>query len=404
MPVTSCHLCDSKKLSTVLDLGYHPLADSFLHKEQLSEPETRYPLRILLCGACGHVMNSYVVQPEFRYQRHEYSYDSGNSSVSVRHFEELAHDVIERVGVQKGDMVVDIGSSVGTLLKAFQTQSGASIVGIEPARNIAKISRKNRIKTVEEFWGKKAASAVLKTGRARVVTATNCFNHIEKPHVFIEQVLRVLEKDGTFVFEVPYLLPLVEKSAFDTMYLEHISYFAVAPLKKFFAKHGCAITHVEENDYMGGTIRVFVSRGTRTGASVAAFLEREKKIGLADSRVYKEMGKRVHALKLRLLKEVLALRKSGKIVVGIGAAAKGNTLLNYCTFDPSALSFITDASPLKVNKFTPGSHIPILPDSAITREVTHALILPWNIAEFLTKKLAPKHPQLKFIIPHVERV
>jgi ubiquinone/menaquinone biosynthesis C-methylase UbiE len=403
MPVKECILCNSKKLTKVLDLGFHPLADSFLSHEQLHKEETRYPLEVLLCSTCGHVMNSYVVDPSHRYRR-EYSYDSGNSTVSVNHFETMARDVVKHVGVSQGDRIVDIGSSVGTLLKAFEKHARTQSIGIEPAWNIAKISRKNRIHTIEEFWGKTAADAVLKKGKARVVTATNCFNHIEKPRSFITNVLRVLERDGVFVFEVPYLLPLVQKCAFDTMYLEHISYFAVAPLRKFFGDLGCTIEHVEENEYMGGTIRIFVSRGSKEGASVKEFLAREQTAGLTKISTYIDMATRVHNLKLRLLREVLAIREKGGVVIGIGAAAKGNTLLNYCTLDESTLSFITDASPLKLNKFTPGSHIPILPDSAITPSVTHALILPWNIAEFLTKKLAPKHPKLKFIIPHVERV
>lgn len=403
MPVTQCILCNSKKLKKVLSLGFHPLADSFLSHEQLHKEEMRYPLEILLCGSCGHVMNSYVVEPTHRYRR-EYSYDSGNSAVSVHHFETMAKDVSKRAGVMSGDIVVDIGSSVGTLLKAFEKHAGTTSIGIEPAWNIAKISRKNRIHTIEEFWGKKAADAVLKKGKAKVVTATNCFNHIEKPRVFIANILRVLKRDGVFVFEVPYLLPLVQKSAFDTMYLEHISYFAVAPLRKFFASLGCAIQHVEENEYMGGTIRIYVSRESKEGASVKEFLARERAAGLAKVSTYMSMAARVQVLKQRLLREVLAIRQKGGVVIGIGAAAKGNTLLNYCTLDESTISFITDASPLKLNKYTPGSHIPILPDSAITPAVTHALILPWNIAEFLTKKLSPLHPKLKFIIPHVERV
>lgn len=401
MPVKTCILCSSKKLTKVLDLGFHPLADSFLSREQLCEEEIRYPLEILLCGSCGHLMNSFVVNPTQRYRR-EYSYDSGNSSVSVQHFETMAQDVAARAGLKDGDTVVDIGSSVGTLLKAFEKHAHTKSIGIEPAWNIAKVSRKNRIFTVEEFWGKEAADAVLKKGRAKVVTATNCFNHIEKPDVFIKNILRVLTRDGTFVFEVPYLLPLVQKCAFDTMYLEHISYFAIAPLRKFFAKHGCSITHIEENEYMGGTIRVFVSRGVREGAVVKTCITKEKEAGLSSLATYRIMDRRMRDLKLRLLKEILTIRAKGGVVVGIGAAAKGNTLLNYCTLDASMLSFITDASPWKLNKFTPGSHIPILTDDAITKDVTHALILPWNIADFLIKKISPRHPRLKFIIPHVK--
>lgn len=402
MPVKTCHLCRSRSLVRVLDLGFHPLADAFLTKEELRSPEVRYPLCILRCRSCGHVMNSHIVSQEKRYQERGYSYDSGNSKVSVRHFDEMARDVTVRAGVSPHDLVVDIGSSVGTLLQAFRTHAGARVIGVDASKNIATLARKNNIKTIEEFWGSNAARQILTIGRAKVITATNCFNHIANTESFMKSVMRTLAPDGAFVIEVPYLLPLVEKCAFDTMYLEHVSYFAIKPLARFFARFGLVITDIQENDYMGGTIRVFVKKQKNRSAIVDTYIAREETAGLFENRVYAAMGRKVQKFKSRLIKKIIGIQKKGGRLIGIGAAAKGNTLLNYCNIDFDMLDFITDASPLKINKYTPGSHVPILPDEAISRDITHALILPWNIGGFLKAKLRPRHPHLVFITPSMK--
>ena len=400
MPVSSCHLCTSTGLRKIIDLGFHPLADSFLKKEQLEEPEEHYPLTVLLCMSCGHAMNSYVVPPEKRYQEHDYSYDSSNSKVSIRHFADMARDVTARVGLKKGELVVDIGSSVGTLLSAFKQESDVEIVGIEPAPNIADIAEKKGIPTIRDFWGPRAAESVLAHGKAKLITSTNAFNHVSNLDDFMHAVVEALGASGSLVIEVPYLLPLVEKLAFDTMYLEHVSYFAVKPLVLFFKKFGMIITDVEENEYMGGSLRLSVSLKGAESQRLRACIAKEEAAHLYDPATYEKFSKKIREFKYALVKQLLDARLSGGIVIGIGAPAKGNTLLNYCGIDASILDFITDASPLKINKYTPGTHIPIVPDEAITSSVTHALILPWNIADFLKEKLAPKYPLLAFIIPH----
>lgn len=403
MPVSICALCQSGDLVLALDLGFHPLADTFLKKEQLMDPEVRYPLQMLLCKNCGHAMSSYIVPPQKRYQENDYSYDSGNSKVSVEHFGEMAADISKRVGLQSGDLVVDIGSSVGTLLEAFRTNAGAAVLGVEPAYNIAEVALQNNVPTVNDFWGERAAAEVVQAGKAKVITSTNAFNHIGDLDSFMQTTLGALRDDGTFVFEVPYLLHLVELLAFDTIYLEHTSYFALRPLQQYFKKFGLVIVDVQENTYMGGTVRVSVTRGGTESPAVAACLAKEEAAKLFDEETYTVMMRKVQQFKFGLLQELLDAKKGGGVVIGIGAATKGNTLLNYCGIDTTLLDFITDASPRKVGKYTPGSHIPILPDEAITDAVTHALILPWNIGDFLKGKLGPKYPKLAFITPHMEQ-
>lgn len=402
MPVTLCPLCGSSELLKIIDLGFHPLADTFLKESQLDAPESFYPLRVLLCRSCGHAMGSFVVAPEKRYQENDYSYDSGNSKVSVEHFKEMAADVIKRVGISSEDLVVDIGSSVGTLLEAFRAQAGANIIGVEPARNIARLAEQNNIPTICDFWSGAAAQAIRKTGKAKAITITNAFNHIGNLDAFMRNITDVLSPDGACVIEVPYLLHLVQKRAFDTIYLEHVSYFAIKPLAPYFKKFGLVITDIMENDYMGGSIRLTVRSNGAESPSVTEYIDREETAGLYEVKTYEVLSARIRQFKFSLLKQLLDARLSGGMVIGIGAATKGNTLINYCGIDSTMLDFITDASPLKIGKYTPGSHIPILPDEAITATVTHAVILPWNIAEFLKGKLGPRYPQIVFITPHME--
>ncbi len=399
MNVTNCHLCGSKDLEKVLDLGFHPLADFFLKENQLQEPERRYPLSVLLCRNCGHGMNSFVVPAEIRYQENDYSYDSGNSKISVKHFTDMAQEVTERAGVQKGELVVDIGSNVGTLLGAFKAL-GATIQGVDPASNIVALAEKNGIPTINDFFNDSSAKIILKKGRAKAITITNAFNHISPLDEFMESVVSILDKSGSFVIELPYFLEVIRKKHFDVVYLEHVSYIAVKPLVPFFKKFGLSITHLEENDYMSGSIRIFVGFGTESPL-VKTQIALEEESGLYSVETWGAFAASVRECKMRLLKELVDARLGGGKVVAIGAAAKGNTLLNYCGIDTTLIDFATDASPLKIGKYTPGSHLPIRSDDAINEEVTHALILAWNIADFLKSKISPKFPHLKFITPHV---
>ena len=399
MNVTACHLCSSKNLIKVLDLGFHPLADFFMKENQLQEAERRYPLAVLLCQDCGHGMNSFVVPAEVRYQENDYSYDSGNSKISIQHFQEMAAEVADRGNVQKGDLVVDIGSNIGTLLSGFKNL-GAEVQGVDPAHNIAALAEKNGIPTVNDFFNTSACEKILKRGKAKVITITNAFNHISPLDTFMENIVSILDKNGTFVIELPYFLEILRKKHFDVVYLEHVSYVAIKPLVPFFKKFGLVITHIEENNYMSGSVRIFVGYGQESPL-VAKQIALEEEVGLYDLSVWNKFRESIRNCKINLLKELVSARESGNKIVAIGAAAKGNTLLNYCGIDTTLIDFATDASPLKIGKYTPGSHLPILSDDAIDGSVTHALILAWNIADFLKEKISPKFPQLKFITPHV---
>ena len=399
MNVTRCHLCGGKDLIEVLDLGLHPLADFFVKKSQLGKTDPRYPLALLLCQKCGHGMNSFVVPATVRYQENDYSYDSGNSKVSVQHFSDMAKEVWQRGKMKKGDLVVDIGSNIGTLLAAFK-ELGAEVQGVDPATNIAKLAEQAGIPTITDFFNAPTCKEILKKGKPKVITMTNAFNHVSDLETFMRDIRSILPKNGTFVIELPYFLEILRKKHFDVIYLEHVSYIAVKPLRDFLKKFKLNITHVEENDYMSGSLRVYMGYGKESPRALE-YIALEEKTGLYDNEVWKKFATDVRDCKSNLLKELKAAKKPGGKIVAIGAAAKGNTLLNYCGIDTALIDFATDASPLKIGKYTPGSRLPIKSDDAIDESITDALILAWNIADLLKKKIAPKHPKLHFITPHV---
>ncbi len=402
MTTTKCFLCSSSKLKMVIDLGYHPLADTFLKPSQIGDPETRYPLNVVSCQNCGHLMNGYIVPAKARYQENEYSYDSSNSAVAVAHFNEFAQEAIGLAKVTSDDLVVDVGSNVGTFLMKFQEHSGCRVVGVEPSHNIAQLAKKNKVKTIEDFFNTPTVNEIKKISKAKLITGTNVYNHIEDQESFAKNVDKLLAPDGMLVVETPYAGALIDNTSFDTIYLEHASYFFVSSLKTFWARFGFKINHILLNDYMSDSMRVYISRHLPESPEVEKMIKAEKENGYFTAQVYEEFVQRVVELKMDLMKKLYGIKAKGGVIVGIGAATKGNTFLNYCGIDSSLLEYVTDASPLKIGKYTPGSHIPIKDDKDIDNKVvTHGLILPWNIGDFLSNKL--EFLGIKFLIPHLKK-
>jgi SAM-dependent methyltransferase len=371
MTTSKCFLCSSTKLNKVIDLGYHPLADTFLKPEQIGQPETRYPLNVVACQDCGHLMNGYIVPATARYQDNEYSYDSSNSPVAISHFDDFSKEAIKLVGVTDKDLVVDVGSNVGTFLSKFRDNSGCNVYGVEPSKNIAEIAEKNGVSTVNDFFNDQAVNKIKTTSKAKIISGTNVYNHIEDQDTFAKNIDALLADDGSAVFEAPYAGTLVDETSFDTIYLEHASYFFVSPLKKFWDKYGFKIHNITLNSYMGGSMRVYISRHLPESPDVAQMIAEEEKKGYFSAEAYKKFMDRVVGLKMDLMKNLYEIKASGGKIIGIGAATKGNTLLNYCGVDGSLLEYVTDASPLKVGKYTPGSHILIKDDRDIDKSITH---------------------------------
>jgi len=343
----------------------------------------------------------YSVSAEDRYQKRDYSYDSSNSRVSIAHFKEFAAAVLREKTLSPGALIVDIGSNVGTLLSHFKASGQPNVLGVEPSANIAALAVKAGVPTLNEFFSAQVVPPLQTAGEVQVLLSANVLNHADDLGSLLKTASQVLSRDGVFVFEVPYLLDLIKGTAFDTIYHEHVHYYGVKPLAACLQRHGFSIFKIENIDYMCGSIRVYARLGGAHAAAVTSMIEAESAFALYELETYSRFMERVRAVKLSVNAHLSQIRLNGGKIIGIGAATKGNTFLNYCRLDSDVIAYIADASPLKVGKLTPGSHIPIVDDQDIDSAATHALILPWNIAPMLEQKLA--HLGLEFYVPQVER-
>ncbi|OGO21370.1 MAG: hypothetical protein A2144_03865 [Chloroflexi bacterium RBG_16_50_9] len=399
----ACRICRSDGCYDVLDLGYHPLADTFLSKEQLSEPEVFYPLKIQACRRCGLLQTKYVVSGYLRYQINPYCYESSSSSTAVKHFTSLAERVSRFLDIERSGLVVDIGSNVGVLLRAFK-DLGLEIMGVDPSPNICAKANSAGVETLNDFFnGDSAKRIVWSKGKAAVITATNVFNHADDLYAFMEAADILLQKKGTLVIEVPYLLSLIANLAYDTIYHEHVSYFSMASLRFFFHKVGYEIFHAEVNDYLGGTLRLFVGRGQehQPDNSIDELTSMESSAKLHDENTLTTFAGNVYRARDELVALLYGLKREGKKIVGVGAPTKGNTLLNFCRIGTNILDFVSDVLPEKLGRFTPGTHIPIVTDETVrVTNPDYALLLSWNLADEIIRKVRNTLKYKgKFIVP-----
>lgn len=398
----NCRMCKGGRLRRFLDLEFTPPADSFLRTEQLREPETYYPLEVVSCGDCGLAQLSYVVSPEVLY-RHDYPYEASLTSTGRRHWEEFARNTCRAFGLSNKDLVVDIGSNVGVLLECFRN-NGTRILGVDPASNIVRLAERRGIETINEFFSPEVARAIVRDkGQASLITGTNVFAHINDVDTFLTAVDLLLNPAGIFIFEAPYFANLLESFQYDTIYHEHLSYLSLRPLVGFFAKFGMEVFDVQERDIHGGSFRVHVARNGQhkvTGA-VADMLAREERMSLYSDRVLDGFAEAVRRNRHDLKSLLHGLKSQGKRIAAVSAPAKGMTLLNYCRIGRETLDFVTEKSTLKIGRFTPGTHIPVLPDSELLQQrPDYALLLAWNFAEEIMHNLR-EYRELggKFIIP-----
>lgn len=398
-----CRLCKAKNLKLILDLGKSPLPNTLLKKSQLNNPEPIFPLRVNLCTKCGQVQLSHVVSPELMF-RDNYTYVSSTSPVMVDHFEAYANSVFKKLKLKKKDLVVEIGSNDGTLLKFFK-KLGVEVLGVDPARNIAAQAIKEGIPTLPEFFNLKVAARIVKKcGKAKVVTGNNVFAHIHDLDEVVKGVKELLDENGAFIIEFPYLVDFIDNNVFDSIYHEHLSYLAIRPLDKFFKGFGMQIFDCFRTTVQGGSIRVFVKKqGGRykKTTAVAKFLDLEKKKKLTQVQIYLKFAKKVQGIKKSLNALLAKLKEQNKKIAGYGAPGRSTTLLNYFGIDNKILNYIVDDNPYKHGFYTPGTHIPIFDIPQIQKtNPDYLLILSWNFAEPIMKRLTYyKKSGGKFIIP-----
>ncbi|MEK7063293.1 MAG: class I SAM-dependent methyltransferase [Patescibacteria group bacterium] len=395
----TCRVCGGSDVTKFLSLGEHPPVDNFVAPTAVGD-EKRYPLEVYFCNTCKLVQLVDVVDADELFHT-AYAYFSSASKPLVDHFRSYAEDIKKRY-IQSGDLVIDIGSNDGVLLQFFTDT--ARVLGIEPSENVAEVARQKGVDTVSGFLTTGMAEDIVKKyGKAKVVTANNVFAHIDNLDEIVRSVHALLTDDGVFVSESHYLLDLIEHAEFDTIYHEHLCYYSVRPLQHLFARFGMEVFDVERVPTHGGSIRVYARRasGEPISDSVQQLLQLEERAGLYSRERFDTFQTQVNAIRDRLVSLVRGFRAEGKTVVGYGAPAKGNTLLNFCGFTAADLAYITDTTPYKIGLLTPGSHIPVVSPDILQQETPdYVLLLAWNYRDFiLEKEKALRERGAKFIIP-----
>ena len=383
----NCRLCSSREFKLILDLGKQPPSNSFITKKELNRTERVFPLRLYLCKACHHLQLLDVVDKEYLFSNYLYM-TSANQPI-IEHFHEYVNLVYRKfLKNRREKVVIEIGSNDGTLLKKFLTYD-VDVLGIEPAKNLARISRDSKIKTENKFFNYNVAKKISNRKKADVIIANNILGHVDELNNFIKGIKILLKEDGVFVFEVPHALKLIKNLEFDTVYHEHLSYFFIAPLYKWLRKNQLKIFDIQKQNVHGGTIRVFVSKSDayKERKSVRDFIKEEERNGINNKHTYDEFSNDIENLRYCLKKKIETLKAKNKIVFGYGAPAKGNVLLNYCKIDNKILDFITDTTTLKQGKFTPGTKIPIINPKNRPKNNSNmiAFLLAWNYKDAIIK-------------------
>jgi hypothetical protein len=397
--VTSCQGCGASGVEPILDLGHHAPCDSLLTEAMLGEPEVHFPLVFCRCTSCGLAQLDYAAPPEVVFFP-EYPYRTAMTGLLKAHFRSLTRDVTERLGLGPDDLAIDLGSNDGTLLQGFQ-EEGVRVLGIEPT-DIAKIAVENGVPTVQAFFSEDVAEQVRSEhGPVAVVTGTNMFAHVNNLFPELRGVATLIGDDGAFVSESHYLLNLLEELQYDTIYHEHLRFYSLKPMIEIFGRVGFSIFDVERVPTHGGSIRVWADRGKReVSPRVDELVALEEERGLYDGAAFARFAERIRANKLRLLELLVEARKQGPIV-GLGAPGRASTLLAYTGVTPELVDSICELTgSLKIGKYTPGTHIPIVDERTLyERQPPHALVLSWHIGDAIIPKIRERGYRGAFIVP-----
>ncbi len=388
----NCRFCNNTLTHEFVDLGFSPPSNAYLKASGLNEPETFFPLRIMVCEKC------YLVQID-EFAKHddifnaEYAYFSSFSTSWLAHAKAYTQMMVQRFGFNAQSQVIEIASNDGYLLQYFKEQ-GVPVLGIEPTANTAAAAKEKGIDSVVDFFGVRLATALAQKGtRADLLLGNNVLAHVPDINDFVGGLPILLQPTGVITFEFPHLLQLIDKNQFDTIYHEHFSYLSLIAVKQIFEKHGLEIFDVEEVSTHGGSLRIFAKHASDSSkvveGNVAAMLQKETAFGLNDLAIYQNYQAKAEKVKNDFTQFLIQAKNEGKNVIGYGAAAKGNTLLNFAGTKKDLLHYVVDASPHKQNKFLPGVHIPVVAEEKIKQtRPDYVVILPWNLREEIAAQLS----------------
>jgi len=386
----ACRFCAAPLTTVFADLGMSPIANDYLTPEQANGMEPFYPLRALVCAAC------FLVQLE-DYSRAEalfaddYAYFSSYSTSWLAHSERYVAAMTERFGLSASSKVVELASNDGYLLQYFVAR-GIPVLGVEPAASVAQAAQLKGVPTVQRFFGVETAQDLVGDAAADLLLGNNVLAHVPDLNDFVGGMRVLLKPDGVITMEFPHLMRLVADNQWDTIYHEHFSYLSLVTVRRVFAAHGLRLFDVEELPTHGGSLRIFgchEDAPRETTTAVEALAQRERAAGLEDLAAYAAYGQRVVAEKRDILEFLIALKRDGRRIVGYGAPAKGNTLLNYCGIGTDFVEYTCDLNPHKQDHVLPGTHIPIVsPERLRTDRPDIVFILPWNLKDEIIEQLA----------------
>ena len=386
-----CRFCGHELAHIFCDLGMSPLSNAYVESDAIECMERFHPLRVYVCPSCLLVQLQEFESPDRIFR--DYAYFSSYSESWLRHCQTYTDYMIGRFGFGPGHRVVEIGSNDGYLLKYFKAR-GIPALGIEPAENVARTALGCGIDTLVRFFGANTAASLVEEGiQADLLLGNNVLAHVPDLNDFVRGLKTLLRPDGIITMEFPHLLRLIEGNQFDTIYHEHFSYFSLQTVEQVFARHGLALFDVEELPTHGGSIRIFAQHAG-TGRQpvdrhVAAMREQETVFGIGRLETYTAFAERVRETKRALLEFLICAKRSGKIIVGYGAPAKGNTLLNYCGIRQDFLDYTVDRNPRKQGAYLPGTRIPVFaPEKISETRPDYVLILPWNLREEIMEQMA----------------
>jgi SAM-dependent methyltransferase len=385
-----CRGCGEPLHRTFVDLGAQPLANSFLEPAALNRMEPFYPLHVRVCDRCFLVQLPEVESPESIFG--DYAYFSSFSDAWLRHAEAYVDLMVERLGLDASSHVMEIASNDGYLLQ-YMVARGIPVLGVEPAANVAEAAEARGVPTHVAFFGAETATRLAAEGwAADLIAGNNVLAHVPDLHDFVAGLAIALKPTGTITLEFPHLLRLMKERQFDTIYHEHFSYISLLAVEPVFARHGLAVVDVDRLPTHGGSLRLYLRHAggdPEVAAAVDELRDEERAAGLGDLGTYTGFAEQVAEVKRDLLDFLIQARRDGRRVVGYGAPAKGNTLLNYCGVGPELLQYTVDRSPHKQGRFLPGVRIPIhAPEQIAADRPDHVLILPWNIRDEIVEQLA----------------
>jgi hypothetical protein len=386
-----CRHCQTELQDTFVDLGFAPASNAYLPPEALARPEIAYPLRVLVCRSCWLVQTEDYAHCDALFDA-DYAYFSSTSKTWLSHAADYVEKTVKRLQLGAQSKVVELASNDGYLLQYVQ-QRHIPCLGIEPTHGTANAARAKGIRVVEEFFGTALAQTLQQQGEtADLIIANNVLAHVPDINDFIGGMRVLLADEGTITIEFPHLLNLIRLAQFDTIYHEHFSYLALGSVDRMMRAQGLRVYDVEELTTHGGSLRVYVCHRESAHAAqdaVGQLLAAEHAFGLEDIAVYRGFQERATAIKIALLEFLVKQKRAGKTVAAYGAAAKGNTLLNYSGIDADLLPLVADAAASKQGKYLPGSHIPVVsPEQLMAARPDYVLILPWNLKEEVEAQLA----------------